>query len=914
MTILANTKKQPLSAHSFAISIAAKWLYKNVNISSDFFEPKKSEEILTLSSYFHDLGKIDNVFQEFLLKKDFVNASLDDGVHIIKDGQLSDKDKSKFSFKDYPRHNEVSWALLKSNLISPISNELSNQSIYEISLYLTYWHHAKAQRIKDKKNDDYFNFANNIIDSVILKNTHPLLIENIHSFLKELAELELSYNQSQSSFLTAAISNIEKIKNNQNTIFVDKIGTPDYKEYGNMQKNSTEINAALYLQESRKTLLKHVMVLADRVISELDCAVLDKMLQDKTIEIYLTEKFKVDDKPLESIKENIEQMIERFSVKNNLDNSIENKQRDQAQLDVCQALVENKNPIPVLFGPAGCGKTKIFLQYIKEKLEKNSIQSTNQVFIIAPRTVICESLFEEIKNDYLQGCDIQLYCGSIRKIYDPYTKTITDMSESQYYKSEIVITTIDQVNSLLLTHNKTDVFYKLINSFLIFDEYHEFANIPGHVLLFKELIEIKKHLLQTNTLMVSATPNYAFLNFLGISAKAVEYIDTFNKKDFEIELVSLTYDENKEIDDQNYKDVINAPLAAKEIFVFNTAKMAQQSTVFTLKNSSTESPICFHSKYNAIDRGEITKKIFKNFGFGAAQTNYSIRSGPVLQASMNISTSKMKTIMTSAENFLQRLGRVNRFAQEEKANYIIYIPSKEHNNNHSIYKDLERVFQQQAAKKWIDYIDACLKKRATSVVKLSEIYQMYRDFFTKEVIDAYEQDFNKVIAKSADLFKKHAFEPVLYYKKQTAKSNNLSKVSMRGASIYILPVVVQDNKEVGYLYKPQDVTQDMSPEIKGLLLTIDHEKANFPKDTLCSKQNERNNLINKYIGAGLDYTSHKFAKTEHIINSSRNPATALLVSYPKELIEECNDKSDEYYYYYKLKGVNIGLMLKTDYQ
>lgn len=111
----ANSHKQLLSEHSIAVANVALKLFDKLGIVQSTASKKTFENIeavkeqIFFAGLLHDMGKADKNFQDFLIKKDKNKSEVEnntDGVHIE-----FKKESDKFSFSNYPRHNEVSWAL-----------------------------------------------------------------------------------------------------------------------------------------------------------------------------------------------------------------------------------------------------------------------------------------------------------------------------------------------------------------------------------------------------------------------------------------------------------------------------------------------------------------------------------------------------------------------------------------------------------------------------------------------------------------------------------------------------------------------------------------------------------------------------------------------------------------------------------
>lgn len=133
---IANSKKQSLAEHSFLIGELAAHILGICYPKSEFFDKQNKklenlQKIARITGLFHDLGKIDPNFQHFLSKAvKETTAPLEEGVQI--------EDTKKFSFEDYPRHEELSFALFKSYINTEKVSYFLEEVIWKVLLKVFY--------------------------------------------------------------------------------------------------------------------------------------------------------------------------------------------------------------------------------------------------------------------------------------------------------------------------------------------------------------------------------------------------------------------------------------------------------------------------------------------------------------------------------------------------------------------------------------------------------------------------------------------------------------------------------------------------------------------------------------------------------------------------------------------------------
>ncbi len=614
--ILANTQGQRLDHHIFAVATVAKDI-----IGTLLPEDNTLAHDIFIAGCWHDMGKLDSNFQSWLYKKLAKKEdTLDDGVHI---------DKGAFSWEKYPRHNEFS--LLLYHLFSKENSDRCKHAIF--------WHHAKPIRKNEIKSlIDIFDK----VDS--LKDDYSKVIDRIKSIISSIENIYGEYNDLDLK-LGLSIPKFDDIEDN-----IDKVYVPKYKEYS--ARNELRSYNRNIKSNAKNNLARATLISADRLVSQLSSEDLQNHIQKRTLNTLVDSMLKKES----SLAKEIQICLDGF------EKQYPNSERNKEQSKAANFLVDEEVEVGVLKGPAGCGKTKIALEWaLKTDVKK--------IYWVCPRVQICEGLFKDLTaKEYLPDTSIEIVTGEIKQTH--LDGNVTETIEGKEFSANIILTTIDQIVNTITTHTSVTTLVDFMSSHVVFDEYHEYITMPAFNLLFAEIVEAKK--LQQNdntlpnTLLVSATPNPMFVTeFLQLNSLDMVGIESFNQSDYQISFKE--YDETKE----NETNPLFAKQEKNSFVISNTAITAQKSFI---DNQTDENSILLHSKYTKKDKVELFDKAFECFKQNGTKAYDILRSGPIVQASLNISCDAMVSEMTHAENFLQRLGRLDRFGENSDVNqYTIAI-------------------------------------------------------------------------------------------------------------------------------------------------------------------------------------------------------------------------------------------------
>ncbi|MDD3002039.1 MAG: hypothetical protein PHF29_09830 [Candidatus Riflebacteria bacterium] len=450
---------------------------------------------------------------------------------------------------------------------------------------------------------------------------------------------------------------------------------------------------------------------------------------------------------------------------------------------------------------------------------------------------------------------------------------------------------MDQILNTVSTHLKVDLIMLLMDSHVIFDEYHEYANMDIFNLLFAELIECKKLKKESfrNTLLVSATPNYLYIKkILKLDADNTIEMPSFNCSSYRVNFIKYNDFQDKS---GNFVYERTKACPRNTFVITNTAKHAQISFIRNLK---TENAILFHSKFKKNDKAFLFEKIIKSFKKDGEKNYDILRSGPVIQASLNITCSTMFSEITGPENFLQRLGRLDRFGENNEINnYNILITEAVENGNPTAGDQasfLKRLNNFHSAKAWFHYLANNLKQP----FKLPDIYKLYKEFYKDNSCEKdSKSDLSDSLKNSICLIRKKLIEPIKIVIKKPSNKNNLTirRISLRGDSRFVQAALYNaDTNTPSYDYACTYPDEHLTDSLNKILGISAHTYMKKKHHNICSVA--------------------KIYSEQELLENARELNSPIYLSYTQEDLNKVNVTSPEktFVYYVICKKQPIGLM------
>lgn len=837
----ANTQLQRLDHHLFAVGYAAQLLHEHFYNS----DKVKLAEATFIAGCFHDIGKLDPSFQSWVIKPKNKSFQVEDGQHI---------DEAKFSFEKHPRHNEIS-ALIVQCICDRITK--INAPCKKAIKHAVYWHHAKPFRKKTKTGFDTYGEILSKFEANVDSNAWSLIIDKSIEMLDRVTSLDKKYRSLDSSNLNKAFDHeldSEIIENYEHTPL------PKYKDYGlheniNDYKKQSGDNAEF--NEVRSCLIT-----SDRWISSLSASDLSQHISNKTLADFVVDKLNQDVIIESDLTTHINDCMSNFP----------DSERSKKQSAVAKLLAQDSDKVKVLAGAAGCGKTKIALEWA-------GLRGAQQIIWVCPRVQICQGMFAELKasdQPYLRDATVEIFTGEYK-----YTDSFENSTpEEQYLTGDVVITTIDQLLSSVISHAKADRLLNYLSAHIVFDEYHEYINMPAFNLLFAELVASRRELNSgSNALLVSATPHHYYVKeILDIDTEYdVVEMASFNQSDYKFNFTA--YDETQE----NDSNPLYSSQKGTSFIISNTATTAQKSFINNLIN---ENSILLHSKYKRSDKKTLFNKVFESFKKDGNNEFDVLRSGPIVQASLNISCDAMVSEITTAENCLQRMGRLDRFGVNNEVNhYTIAIPDtlNQGKGTGAVARFLSKSNSLATTKAWHELLVE-QTDNGNKIQKIPDLYQLYKSFYSNDspAINYIEQDMLASLKKSVGVITHKVSEPstIVTRKKQTKERTKISAKSLRGDSRFIQMAVcnLDDNNIPKFLEQyAYEIPTSEKDQVDNLTASC---------DVIQGYGDSNNNLLTHMMKKHHNIMGETKAFKDFILlNDAKDPEFPVYLSYtPNDLL------------------------------
>lgn len=598
---------------------------------------------LSIALATHDIGKCANEYQ-LLFKNSKKDILTDDGSEILSSKKINNP------------HNVYSWAYLIGRF-----KDMSLSKYSPITSSVLY-HHIVATNKKT-----HYDIISSLSKDEL--NVFDSFFNEMKTYIKDIFNIDIKLSPDSD------IDGVRECYIENETL------------YGKI--NASQLNAKDILNDSKKTLLRACLILADRFISsgEYD-----------------------EREMLANNVEYIEHLFNSMQMLNSIkDIDLAECGYDMERLKIQQSIVDDiilQNNHNVIGANAGFGKTLTgLLWFLKEK---------KKLIWVLPRNVIADGTYDSIIKELtkMKQTDVKVVLYRSGEII----KSNYYVDEKSLENADILVTNIDSILNRVIKNNMSKYLVHLYSSNIIFDEYHElFCNKP----LFSTFIRlIWTRIFYTNskTLLLSATPLKMDCFFSDDTKNIIKYYNHNNIPIYNGDMkMNITYQELENIEDLNITD--------KDTFVItNTIKQSQK----VFKTNEIDNSMLIHTWFTENDRYQIESKIYNNHDKHSNVNDRTLVMGTnIIGVGLDISAKNIYDFVITPENTIQRgCGRGGRFNESEynnEINYKICVIKNSKGND----KFIKEIFDADLYNQWINI----LKDLNGCTITKKEMYDLYYKFY-----------------------------------------------------------------------------------------------------------------------------------------------------------------------------------------
>lgn len=496
----------------------------------------------------------------------------------------------------------------------------------------------------------------------------------------------------------------------------------------------------------KKLLMRSCIISADRIVSSNVC----KNLNDGELRDFIR---------------NYNTVSNNIDINTHIFNSISNE-RFQQQIDITKQIINDKNRTHIIKAPGGFGKTITGLLW--------SLQRNKRLIWVCPRNDIAKSVYRSLINE-LSGFNngesirVELYLsGEVKE----------QTHDNVGYESDIIITNIDNFLNPTVDNRYSDRLFTVIESDVVFDEYHELVSDNALFSLFILMMRIRHQQTNSSTLLLSATPGVIerlWDNSDNVTCvlpnKETHFKSQHNKK-YKIRVVENFEDDSL----QNSSALIMNSIT-------NSQRMKKRFNV----------PILYHSNFVKKDRDGILNTIFETYDKNSNRSDnkLSVSSTHVLQASLDISFLNLHESVLSPESTVQRFCRCNRFGDYDgQSTFTVFknIESLEVGER----KMRDMLYREDLTELWFNHI----KQYNDSELTMDEIFQIYNEYIGKMRTELEIFGYKKFIfglSKLSEIYPLKFNFKTNRSKVKTAGSNKLR--NSNGNEIFVIAPYYNDSKQ-----------------------------------------------------------------------------------------------------------------------
>ena len=405
----------------------------------------------------------------------------------------------------------------------------------------------------------------------------------------------------------------------------------------------------------------------------------------------------------------------------------------------------------------GFGKTLLGLLW--------AILRNRRVIWVCPTNMICQSVYktitEELKLFGINNISVEsYYSGGVQE----------STHKSTGFDSNIIVTNIDNYLTPSIDNNVASRLYTIINSDVIFDEFHEL--VGRETALFSCFINImttRNRLTKSNTLLLSATPTNMSVLWDSLGAKTLILPEKHSH---------FKAPHNVEYSFNTVQGEMIVEPDTSSLVVMNAIKTSQ------LNKNSLSCDLLIHSEFVKEDRDKHISKLYENYGKTSPinLNKANVMGTPMIQCSLDISFNKLYESVLSPETTLQRIPRCNRWGNYLSPELYVHLF-----DNKSETKMRDILYTNNLSNTWF----AHLKQYDGQNLSVDDLYAIYNEFQSiheKTLI----RELRETLSKSLDCLSK--IYPSMYYSKSKTKKITAggNKLRSNGNSIFVIAPYYND--------------------------------------------------------------------------------------------------------------------------
>ena len=423
-------------------------------------------------------------------------------------------------------------------------------------------------------------------------------------------------------------------------------------------------------------------------------------------------------------------------------------------------IINSSDKTTIIKAPGGFGKTLMGVMW--------GFKYSKKVIWVAPRNSIVESLYSSILNEFSNlGINV-----SYQVILSGEVKYTNDETLCMY-GADVIITNIDNFLSPSFKNDIMDSSCLLLNSSIIFDEYHELVTGSPLMALFVNIMRVRNKLTNSNTLLLSATPircEYLWdstSNETNILPNNTSHYPAIHSKKYLIRTVS---------------ECPEVKSGTNTLVIKNTIRSSQQEKL------DGDYSLLLHSSFTEKKKESNFKLLLGAYNKSSviSNTKDNVIGTHIIQASLDISFNNLYEDVMSPQSTLQRIGRCDRFGNCVGSSVITIVKEK---NNISEISIKNILYSRNLSDSWFDYISEYNGCNLT----LDELYVIYNSFedVNKDYIKRYVmKQFNDSSVSLSKIY------PIKFDIKGFKSSNILTAGSnkLRSVNSEIFYIVEHENR------------------------------------------------------------------------------------------------------------------------